>query len=55
MFVYPRTLATSDAANQCSPSGNVTLRTRDPVAADTKSSMSIASCSYIEHHLHAGN
>ncbi|MFI1355101.1 hypothetical protein ACH4TV_16250 [Streptomyces sp. NPDC020898] len=61
-------MQTSTAGNQCVPSGIVSLRTRAPVAAYTKSLMSTASCrcavdssdglllfcSYIEHHLHLG-
>ncbi|MGY1499381.1 hypothetical protein ACW4TU_22830 [Streptomyces sp. QTS52] len=61
-------MSTSAAGNQCVPSGIVSLRTRAPVAANTKSLMSIASCrcavdpfdgglsfcSYIEHHLRLG-
>ncbi|WP_328977356.1 hypothetical protein [Streptomyces canus] len=53
---------TSTAGNQYVPSGIVNLRTRAPVAANTKSLMSIASwrcsvlfCSSIEHHLRSGN
>ncbi|WP_020119409.1 hypothetical protein [Streptomyces canus] len=53
---------TSTAGNQCVPSGMVSLRTRAPVAAKTKSLMSIASwccsvlfCSSIEHHLRSGS
>lgn len=59
MVVYPSSLQTSAAGNQCVPSGRVSLRTRAPVAAYTKSLMSIASlrvlfCSFIEHHLRPG-
>ncbi|EMF52703.1 MULTISPECIES: hypothetical protein [Streptomyces] len=59
----------STAGNQYVPSGSVSLRTRAPVAANTKSLMSIASwravgsacgvgvffCSSIEHHLRLGS
>ncbi|WP_319593751.1 hypothetical protein [Streptomyces sp. ID05-04B] len=60
-------MATSAATNQCSPSGNVSRRSRAPVAANTKSLTSIASwcaadrvgggvlfCSYIEQNLRLG-
>ncbi|KUN65030.1 hypothetical protein AQJ46_28385 [Streptomyces canus] len=60
--MYPSSLHTSTAGNQCVPSGIVNLRTRAPVAANTKSLMSIASwrcsvlfCSSVEHHLRSGN
>ncbi|MFI1504981.1 hypothetical protein [Streptomyces sp. NPDC020597] len=65
--MYPSSVAKSAATNQCSPSGVVSLLSRAPVAANTKSLTSIASCcaadcfgggvlfcSYIEHHLRLG-